>query len=44
MRRMRLESSPAVSWRNQAGEGLLPPNLGPPPERLDWRRQADDEE
>jgi hypothetical protein len=38
------ESSPAVSWRNQAGEGLLPPNLGPPPERLDWRRQADDEE
>jgi hypothetical protein len=38
------ESSPAVSWRNQAGEGLLPPNLGPPPERLDWRRQPDDEE
>jgi hypothetical protein len=38
------EPSPAVSWRNQAGEGLLPPNLGPPPERLDWRRQADDEE
>jgi hypothetical protein len=38
------EPGPAVSWRNQAGEGLLPPNLGPPPERLDWRRQADDEE
>jgi hypothetical protein len=38
------ETGPAVSWRNQAGEGLLPPNLGPPPERLDWRRQADDEE
>jgi hypothetical protein len=37
-------SGPPVSWRDQAGEGQLPPNLGPPPERLDWRRQPDDEE
>jgi hypothetical protein len=35
---------PAVSWRDQAGEGQLPPNLGPPPERLDWRRPPDEEE
>ncbi|HEY2281658.1 MAG TPA: hypothetical protein VGI00_25135 [Streptosporangiaceae bacterium] len=35
---------PALSWRDQAGEGQLPPNLGPPPERLDWRRQPDDED
>jgi hypothetical protein len=33
-----------VSWRDQDGESLLPPNLGPPPERLDWRRRADDDE
>jgi hypothetical protein len=26
-----------VSWRS--GEGQPPPNLGPPPERLDWRRR-----
>ncbi|HEY4461845.1 MAG TPA: hypothetical protein VGN41_04185 [Streptosporangiaceae bacterium] len=28
-----------VSWRS--GEGQPPPNLGPPPERLDWRRRDD---
>jgi len=26
-----------VSWRDRAGQA--PPNLGPPPERLDWRRR-----
>ncbi|MBV9794371.1 MAG: hypothetical protein JO016_10570 [Actinobacteria bacterium] len=31
--------APEVSWRDQDGESLLPPNLGPPPERLDWRRR-----
>jgi hypothetical protein len=33
-----------LTWRDQDGESLLPPNLGPPPERLDWRRHSDDEE
>ena len=33
-----------VSWRDRDGESLLPPNLGPPPERLDWRRGSDDNE
>jgi hypothetical protein len=33
-----------VSWRDQDGEGLLPPNLGPPPERLDWRRSSGEQE
>jgi hypothetical protein len=33
---------PDVSWRDQEGEGQLPPNLGPPPERLDWRRPTGD--
>jgi len=28
-----------VSWRDRAEQ--LPPNLGPPPERLDWRRRPD---
>ena len=37
-------SGAPVSWRDEAGEGQLPPNLGPPPERLDWRRPPDDEE
>jgi hypothetical protein len=32
-----------VSWRDEDGEGLLPPNLGPPPERLDWRRRPSEE-
>jgi hypothetical protein len=32
-----------VSWRDQDGESQLPPNLGPPPERLDWRRRPRDE-
>ena len=27
----------AVSWRS--GQGRPPPNLGPPPPRLDWRRR-----
>jgi hypothetical protein len=31
-----------VSWRDTEGEAQLPPNLGPPPERLDWRRREDD--
>jgi hypothetical protein len=31
-----------VSWRDTDGEAQLPPNLGPPPERLDWRRREDD--
>jgi hypothetical protein len=31
-----------VSWRDTEGEGQLPPNLGPPPERLDWRRRDGD--
>jgi hypothetical protein len=31
-----------VSWRDTDGEGQLPPNLGPPPERLDWRRRDGD--
>ncbi len=26
-----------VSWRG--GQSQPPPNLGPPPERLDWRRR-----
>jgi hypothetical protein len=30
-----------LSWRDQEGEAQLPPNLGPPPERLDWRRRTD---
>jgi hypothetical protein len=34
---------PDVSWRDEDGESLLPPNLGPPPERLDWRRRPSDE-
>jgi hypothetical protein len=34
-RRSRPHPVPA-SWRS--GEGQPPPNLGPPPERLDWRR------
>jgi hypothetical protein len=29
-----------VSWRDGAGQP--PPNLGPPPERLDWRRRPDE--
>jgi len=29
-----------VNWRS--GEGRPPPNLGPPPERLDWRRPRDE--
>ena len=29
-----------VSWRDRAGQP--PPNLGPPPERLDWRRRQDE--
>ena len=29
-----------VSWRDRAGQP--PPNLGPPPERLDWRRRRDE--
>jgi hypothetical protein len=29
-----------VSWRDRAGQP--PPNLGPPPERLDWRRRPDE--
>lgn len=33
---------PDLSWRDQDGEGQLPPNLGPPPERLDWRRRTGD--
>ena len=28
-----------LSWRDRAEQ--LPPNLGPPPERLDWRRRPD---
>jgi hypothetical protein len=32
---------PDVSWRDTEGEAQLPPNLGPPPERLDWRRRED---
>ena len=28
-----------VSWRGEAGK-QPPPNLGPPPERLDWRKQG----
>jgi hypothetical protein len=28
-----------IPWRS--GEGQPPPNLGPPPERLDWRRRDD---
>jgi hypothetical protein len=28
-----------VSWRS--GEAQPPPNLGPPPERLDWRKRRD---
>jgi hypothetical protein len=31
---------PSLSWRG--GEGQPPPNLGPPPERLDWRRRPDE--
>jgi hypothetical protein len=31
-----------VSWRDTEGEAQLPPNLGPPPERLDWRRRDQD--
>jgi hypothetical protein len=31
-----------VSWRDTEGEAQLPPNLGPPPERLDWRRRDSD--
>ena len=31
--------SAPVSWR--AGEDQPPPNLGPPPKRLDWRRRRD---
>jgi hypothetical protein len=31
-----------VSWRDTDGEAQLPPNLGPPPERLDWRRPDHD--
>ena len=34
--------SPDVSWRDTEGEAQLPPNLGPPPERLDWRRHDSD--
>jgi hypothetical protein len=26
-----------VSWRS--GDAQPPPNLGPPPERLDWRKR-----
>jgi hypothetical protein len=37
------EPSQEVSWRDEQGESLLPPNLGPPPERLDWRRRPDDD-
>jgi hypothetical protein len=29
-----------VSWRDRAGQP--PPNLGPPPDRLDWRRRPDE--
>lgn len=29
-----------VSWRDRAGQA--PPNLGPPPDRLDWRRRPDE--
>jgi hypothetical protein len=29
--------APRVSWRS--GEGAPPPNLGPPPPRLDWRKK-----
>ena len=29
----------SLSWRDRAEQ--LPPNLGPPPERLDWRRRPD---
>jgi hypothetical protein len=35
-------SSQDVSWRDTEGEAQLPPNLGPPPERLDWRRRDSD--
>ncbi|HEY0717619.1 MAG TPA: hypothetical protein VGD68_08375, partial [Streptosporangiaceae bacterium] len=35
-------AGPDVSWRDTDGEGQLPPNLGPPPERLDWRRRDGD--
>ncbi len=31
---------PSLSWRG--GDGQPPPNLGPPPERLDWRRRPDE--
>jgi hypothetical protein len=30
-------AGPPASWR--AGDGRPPPNLGPPPPRLDWRRR-----
>ena len=32
-------ASVPVSWRSGAGQP--PPNLGPPPERLDWRKRRD---
>jgi hypothetical protein len=32
-------ASVPVSWRS--GDGQPPPNLGPPPERLDWRKRRD---
>ena len=30
-------AAPAAGWRS--GDGRPPPNLGPPPPRLDWRRR-----
>ena len=36
----RAADAPSLSWRG--GEGQPPPNLGPPPERLDWRRRPDE--
>jgi hypothetical protein len=35
----RAPGRPPVSWRS--GHGQPPPNLGPPPERLDWRKRRD---
>ena len=29
----------SVNWRS--GDAQPPPNLGPPPERLDWRKRRD---